>query len=542
MSRTVSIASFTGSVPRRAEHLAPKGHAARAVDCKLSDGTLDSWREPRLVGTVSEGTRSVYQAFECCWLESSECTSWAEGSPEQRHVFATQYPGHDYPVRITLDDDCTPAVYRLGLPCPTDAPVATGPVTYSKGAAARQYAYRFVDSFCNTSGYSAPSETVVVEDGAAVQVSGWNIPAGWDIQEIEILRTASGYEAPLQESENKIDAAWMIVARIPFTQTSYVDTKFNADLNDAAAEDLVEPPPADLRGMTWIKSMNCLAGFAGRAVHFSENNSYYNWPHKLLLDDEVRGLVESNGVIYVATDGAPYVIDGEANCETAGCRRATRMPEPLPMAPCNCGYRSMCAVPSGAVYPTHQGLVFMSGRRAPDIVTKSHYADSDWHLLRPDTMKVQYFEGRLFCFAAGGAFSLAIRDGAGVAAETDMHTELSLRPDELLVSRTGRFYLRFGTEIKEWDRGAQKMPHYWLSGEALIGVPFGFGAAQIRLVAPGEETFKVFCDGYEALSELVYTSDAFPLPLWAVGQEWQMSLSGTAKVKMLSLAPSFTEL
>lgn len=543
MAKNIVTTIFSGSTPRRADHLTPNNQAARAVDCKLTDGALDSWREPRPVRTVAAGTKSIYQAFDCCWIESSECTSFAEGSVEQRHVFASQYPGHDYPVRITFEDafSCTPTVRRLGLPCPGEGLVATAASTYSKDASARQYAYRFVDSFCNVSAYSMPSNTVVVDDGAAVQVSGWDVPVDWDIQEIEILRTATGYESATQESENKIDAAWMIVARIPATQISYLDTKASMDLDEAAGEDIIEPPPADLRGMTWIKSMNCLAGWVDREIYFSENNHYTNWPHKLTLDDNVRGMVESNGILYVATDGAPYVIEGEASCENAGCRKATRMPESLPMAACNCGYRSMVAIPSGAVYPTHQGLVLMRGHQAPDIITRSHYADTDWHLLRPDTIKLAYFEGRLFCFGAGGAFCLAIRDGAGTAGETDLHTELSLRPDELFVNRTGRFYMRFGTEVKEWDRGVVKMQHFYESGESLLGVPFAFGAAQVRM-EPGEERFQVFADGFLALDETLRVSEHFPLPMWAVAQEWRWVLSGTTRVKMVGLAPSTKEL
>lgn len=201
----------------------------------------------------------------------------------------------------------------------------------------------------------------------------------------------------------------------------------------------------------------------------------------------------------------------------------------------------MVSVPGGAVYPTHHGLVIMSGKSAPDILTKSYYADTDWQNLRPDTLKVEYFEGRLFCFMSRGAFCLVIKGGAGTGGEMELHTELSLRPDETFVTRTGRFYLRFGDEVKEWDRGVVKMQHYYESGEALLGVPFGFGAAQIRMDL-GVENFRVTCDGYEALNEDIRTNDTFALPLWATGQEWRWMLSGTARVKMVGLAPSTKEL
>jgi hypothetical protein len=540
MARNLVTTSFSGSTPRRADHLTPNGQSVRAIDCKLTDGALSSWREPRLMHSVAADTKSTYHAFNCCWLDSTKCASWAEGSVEQRHVFATQYNDYDYPVRIITDELCVPTVLRLGLPCPTDKPVATGATVYNKGSAPRQYLFQWEDSLGNVSSASEPSDAIVSEDGAAVQVSGWSIPAGgWDIQKVRIYRSVSGYESAIKESENKIDAAWMLVDEIPATQTSYVDTKFDADLIDAMGEDEVEPPPANLRGITWIRTMNCLAGFMGRELYFTENNNYHNWAYKIQIDDTVKAIVESNDLIYVATDGAPYVVSGASGCETAGCRKAIRMPESLPLV--GGGFRSMIAVPSGAVYPTHSGLVYMQGNRAPDILTRSHYAPEDWQALHPDTLKIGYHEGRLYAFLRKGAFCLAIKDGAGSHAETEHHTELSLRPDEVFVSRLGRLFLRFGAEVKEWNRGVVKMQHFYESGETIVGVPFNFGAAQI-MMAPGTENIRIFVDGWEALNETVNGNEHFPLPLWATGQEFRWVLRGTATVKMVGIAPSSKEL
>lgn len=541
MARNLVTSSFSGSTPRRADHLTPIGQAVKALDCRLSDGSLDSWREPRHIDTVPANTKSVYQAFNCCWLQSTKCASWAEGSVEQRHVFATQYNDFGYPVRIVLGDMCEPTVLRLGLPCPTDRIVATAATTFNKGSASRQYLFQYEDSLGNFSSASEPSETVVVQEGGAVQLSGWAVPTGgWDIQKIRIYRSVAGIEeTAFQESALKIDSAWMLVATIPSTQASYTDTKYDADLIEALGEDEVEPPPAGLRGMTWIRTMNCLAGFVGRELFFTENNSYHNWAYKIKVDDTVKAIVESGDWIYVATDGAPYVIKRETNCENAGCRNAIRMPEPLPLV--GGGFRSMIAIPSGALYPTHSGLVYMSANKAPVILTAKHYAPEDWQELHPDTAKLGYHEGLVFAFFRRGAFCMAVQDGAGTAAETEQHTELSLKPDEIFTSRLGRLYLRFGTDVKEWNRGSEKMPHRYESGENLAGVPFNFGAVQV-LMELGVETLQVFVEGDEVLNETIYKKEHFPLPLWATGQEWRWVLTGTANVKMVGLAPSSKEL
>lgn len=540
--RAIITSSFSGSTPRRADHLVQVNSAVKALDCKLTDGTLQSWRTPRHIMDLPPGTRSVYQTFSCCWLFSSKCAHWAEGSVDQRHVFATEYNDYQYPVRIVLDEACAPTVYRLGLPCPTTrmVPTTASPLTFSKGATPRQYVYQYVDTFGNVSATSEPSIAVIVEDGASVQVSGWSIPTGgWDIQKIRISRSVSGYETPLKESENKIDAAWMRIAEIPASSVSFIDTVSDADLFDATAEDEVSPPPAGLRGITWIRSMNCLAGFMGREIFFTENNNYHNWAYRLKIDDTVKAICESNGVIYVATDGAPYAIPREASCENAGCRNAIRMPDSLPLV--GGGHRSMVAVPSGAVYTSHSGLVLMSGNQPPAFLSATLYDADEWRKMHPDTMRAAYHEGRLYAFFRKGGFCMSIPAGAGTAGEQEKHTELSMRPEEVFVSRLGRLYMREGDALYEWDRGDSLMPHRYESRELIVGIPFNFGALQV-IMDPGTEKVELFVDEDSALEEDLNTSDHFPLPLWATGQLFRWVLSGTARVKLISMAPSTKEL
>lgn len=540
--RAINVAVFGGSTPRRAEHLVPAERAVLALDCKLESGALESWREPRLVHTVAAGARSVYQAFNCCWLTSTQCASWAEGSPEERHVFATQYNDVGYPVRLVLNDLCEPTVLRLGLPCPATRLTVAGGSAPGKGAYARNYAYQFEDRFGHRSTLSEPSLPVVVADGTPVTVSGWAIPAGgWDIQNIIVFRTAAGFESATQQDANTLEAAWMEVARIPAGQASYVDARRNMDLDEALREDVVEPPPEALRGMTWVRSMNRLFGFVGRELWASENGNYHNWPHTQLLDDNIRGVVESNGMLYVVTDGHPYVVQAAVEEAQAGVSPAVRLPESLPLV--GSGYRSVIAVPSGAVYPTHHGLVWMTGTRPPVVLSATFYSEQDWQTLQPDTMRGAYHNGRLFLFFRNGACCMAMRDGASAEAELGAHTELSARPDEVLVTRTGRLFLRQGQEVLEWDRGVQLMPHRYVSTRFLLGVPFNFGAMQIMMHPTGPERVRLEYDGgFEALDETIQQTEVFTLPTWATGQEFQWTLEGTGRVVRVDLSPSMKEL
>jgi hypothetical protein len=544
MTRALRVSTFHGSVPRRAAHLTPLGHAARAIDCRLDDGALASWRTPRVVDTLAPGVKSVHMSGHCCRVDSTcSNTSWAEGPAPLSHVFATQFSDKPWPVRIAFDDMCTPTVTRLGLPCPAERLDAQAPPeAIGKGTTPRQYIYRWRNAYCEESSPSPPSQQLLVADGTAVQLSGWVLPPAaeeWPIVQLAIYRSVSGFESATRVSENKIDAAWMLVDVIDAADVSYLDTKRDADLYEAMDDGRADPPPADLRGVVQVDGANTLVGFVGRDVVFSHNGQPGSWPYRLRLDDTVRGLAESGGVVYVATDGHPYVITGEASCDAAECRRVQRMPEALPLVGC---CTSMSPVPGGAVYPSHDGLVLMSGNQAPRLITASHYAARDWQALHPDTVKAAYHMGRLFVFARNGAFILGVNVGATTnAQDTAHHTELSLRPQAAWVTRTGRLLLRLGDSVVEWDRGATLMPHRYESGDVLAGVPVGMGAAQV-LMAPGDERLQVYVGGVLAADDTFMGDGVVSLPLWAVGQSFRFVLTGTAHVYSVSIAPSTKEL
>ena len=71
--------SFKGSVPRMAAHLVSEQSAAVAMDCRFDHGTLQSWREPRLMQELAADTRTVYD-HECCTLEFAGCVDAAKGA------------------------------------------------------------------------------------------------------------------------------------------------------------------------------------------------------------------------------------------------------------------------------------------------------------------------------------------------------------------------------------------------------------------------------------------------------------------------------
>lgn len=531
-----TIKRFGGSAPRVADHLVGEAVAAEALDCKFWHGTLESWREPLLIRALAPNTKTT-SLYDCCWVDFDEYVDIAYGPVNCRKLFSTgaeEWPAvHEF-------DGCNVTTRRLGVPCAYAAPSTTAGAVGTKSTEGRSYAYQYRNAAGERGALSKASQAQLYTDGQAVVVSGWEVPdASWGVTHVRIFRSVSGHQTG-REPGNVFDTAWMLVGEAPITAPSFIDNKFNEDLIEALEEDVADPPPQNLRGIVWIKSMNALAGFIGKRVYFSENNSYHQWPYFIDLDDNVCALAESNEVIYAATDGAPYVIAGETSCATAACRKAIRLPVVYPMV--SCGNRHMAAVAQGAVYPTHDGLVALSGTSAPILLTQPLYAPDDWHKLVPSSVLPVEFNGKLFVFAHGGAFVLNLANGAESNWPLESHSELSDRNVlDAFVARTGEFYIVKEGYVYQWDRGAQLRQHRWKSPKLIAPTMLNFGAARL-LHSQGEEHVKITVDGRVAVDRGVLSARVFTLPMWAHGSTWQVELSGTSTVELFSMGTAMKDL
>lgn len=535
---SVTFKQFGGSVPRLAPHLLSGVAAAVALDCRLHHGTLQSWREPLYVRPVPEGTKTSV-LYDCCWLDFQTCVDLAPGPVTCRQLFATG--NEEWPAIYEFDADCEPTVKRLGLPCPLTAPsVVTGAGGAPKDTEGRAYAYQYRNADADRSALSRASQAVLIRDGQSVLISGWDVPdASWGVTEVLIYRTVTGYQTG-REPGNTLDTVWMLVGTAAIGAPSFTDNLRNDELINAIEEDVATPPPANLRGITAIASMNALVGYVGNQLFFSENNSYHHWPYTLTLDDNICAIVEDNGVLYVATDGHPYVVSAAVDCKNAGCRTAKRLDVPMPMV--GCGNRRMAAIPGGAVYPTHDGLAAITAASSmPVLMTEPLYAPDDWHKLHPDTIRPVVAEGQLFVFARNGAFVMDL-PGASGGWNLDSHSELSDRDViDAFVSRTGDFYIVKPTGVFQWNRGRTLRPHRWQSPVLVTPAPVNFGAANLHNQG-GAETVTLSVNGRQVLSREVLSPREFRLPNWASGTRWQVTLEGTATVSLFSMATSMKEL
>lgn len=541
MANDFTISNFKGSLPRLSPHLIDQGKAAKAVDCNLHSGRLSSWREPKKLRDVPEGTKTVHR-FGCCWADFDSCVDIAHGPVTCTRAFVTGY--REYPITIQFDADCNMIEHRLGVPCPDRAPSASTVSdlddTDEKDLEGRSYAYQYVNRYDERGALSPGSKAENVRDGQPVVVSGWATPdASWGIDRIRIYRTVTAHTDSMSPNELMI-ASWMLVAEIPVTDTSFTDKAHNEDLLSALEEDLVPPPPADLQGIIWVDKMNTLAGFVGRRVYFNNNNEYHHWPHYFDLDDTITAMVESNGVLYVMTRGRPYCISAEGSCAAAECREIVRLPGEYPMV--GFGNKHTTRLGSGAVYPSHDGLVLLNGNSAPTLYTWQLYSPEIWQELEPHTAVLEEVSGKLFAFFANGAFITSSMGDSKQGWSNDFHTELSDRDVvDVFKLDTGELCLLKPDGVYLWNRGDELRPHLWVSGEVAFPTPRAMGAVNARF-ANGPEHLKIVSDERTVLDRDILSKRVMRLPMWAHGSYWHFELSGTAEVAVLSIAPSMHDL
>lgn len=541
MANDFTVNNFKGSNPRIAAHLIGDGYAQKAVDCNLHSGRLSAWREPLFLREVPQGTVTSYR-LGCCWLDFPSCVDVAMGPVTCKRVFITGW--RDYPVALEADEDCNLTEHRLGVPCPLRAPSADvsdeASDAVEKDYEGRSYAYQYVNAFNERGALSPGSKAQNIKEGQPVVVSGWEVPdETWGVTSIRIYRTVSGYETG-HEKGNEQDTFWLFVDEIPISETAYVDKKYNENLISAAEEDLVPPPPENLQGIIWIESMNTLAGFVGNRVYFSKNSEYHHWPYYLDLDDTISALCESNGIVYALTRGRAYAITGAADCDHAGCRSALRLPGNYPMV--GFGNKHVVKLHAGVAYPSHDGMIFISGNSAPTVYTWQLYSPEEWQYMEPHTMVGSERGGKLFIFMGRGAFIIKAPDSQEHGWDNDYHTELSDRGvTDVIELSTGELVLLKEDELHVWNRGEALRPYLWISGQYTM--PYARSMGACRLYFDGGSAYvRITVDDREVINRDFMSSRAVRLPMWAHGFRWVMELSGTADIALASIAPSTHDL
>lgn len=565
------VDTFGGVRPRHNRRLGPTSRASVALNVDLSSGNLRPIRQPKSVAK-SLNCIGNFAVFGCAIVtDVNPCASFATGVGKCHRLFATGLCGYPYPVTAEYDPGCsldvvTPNWVRLGLvqpeavsfSVPALAPPIAAPSIIQGDQPKREhrdYVVTYVNSFGEESAPSLGSEDAQAADQdavATITIGPRPDPSeGWDIQSIRIYRMLTGAEGdqyPIEEPVylfvDEIDAGmdtWSV-------NIEYIDAVNANRLEEPAPLDCTQAPPEGLQGIIEL-STGSLAGFTGKQLWFSQPFEYHNWNCWLDLDDCIKGIGETDGMIYVATDGVPYTVaaaapEGDCLC----CREVHKHTEPAPLAS---DQRSVVVVTGGVVFPTNDGLVKLSGASMA-VLTYDDIDETAWRSMYPSTIKGAALNGKYYAFGRE-AFSYDHSDGTFSEGGTGAHTRMinySYNVDAVFTSRKGYMYIAMGDEIYQWDAGDDFEVYAWRSKLIQSHARWNWSAARLlyedggAMVSTSEAVYFTVFDGRnKPLHNVrVINEQPFRLPSGLRERAFEVEIRGKAEVSAFAVATSVREL
>lgn len=541
---SINIKKFSGMSPRANPRVRPPHVAELALDVDLDNGTLKPFREPLLVHTATQDVLAFAQ-FDCCWLTSERCASYARPWPSCPYVVESEGTT-GYPRIATFENACAGNWCRLGNPCPDIAPIATllTAVVQDKTIELRAYRYSFVNDLDLEGGASPPSVSFNVNDGGSVmlQLPSVSPDAEWCTKSIRIYRTATPFETG-QEPSNPQNTEWYLVDEVPVGTASYLDTKRLLDLGGDQGQigiftqEEALPPPADLECVVGLEN-GMMAGISQGRVYMSEPFNPQSWPLRLVkafYEPAVR-LAAVGQMLYVATTGSPYSIVAKQDAEGKGCMEVYRHRLPMPIV----SKRSMVAGTAGAYFATKNGVVFLQGQTAR-VISEAVLSKTDFQKLRPNTMIGGVQDNYYFGFTEVAAIKLRTPEPENLDPENIMYTQLSDRPDGAWTSPEGNLFLLFGREIKQWNASNRLRQYLWRSTRVDSPRRIAYSSSKVERESGGTLEIEYISDKGNYTRRLD-DSDPARLPNWFSVLDVQMEHRGTAEVTESSIATTIPAL
>jgi hypothetical protein len=407
----ITIDEFAGQYPRLAASALPDSGAQIAANVRLTSKSLRSLNSSSPVSaTLPAGTQSIYSLGA---YGSSVILAWntdvdVAPSPIADSEYKVYYTDGGDPKKTSLALATSGAApypanwYYLGVPAPTTAPtLASSTTTTNLASGTYAYVFTYVTKFGTTlteeSGPS-PAQLITLASPGQVTLTFPTAPSttNRNYQYINVYRSTSG--------------AYVLVAQIPFSSTTFTDNISAANIPGTALPSLGWlPPPTGLLGICALPS-GVLVGFIGNQIWFSEPGYPHAWPLKYMqaFDAPIVAIKTFGNNVAVATAKYPYV--------GTGVYPSTFTFQRLPMLEPCVSKRSMAADEEGAVYASNNGLVSI-GLDSMQILTAAELTRQEMANYNPSVMLGAIFERRYYGFTtvygSSGSVQRALIVGRG---------------------------------------------------------------------------------------------------------------------------------
>lgn len=331
----------------------------------------------------------------------------------------------------------------------------------------KSYAYTWVSEWGEESTLSPPSNLLLLTSGQRVIVSALpsSAPVGnYNIVSYNIYRTNTG----------DLGTNYQFVANQTITATTtYTDNVIDASLGAIVESTFYAAPPADLAGILNMAN-GMTAAFHDNELCFSEPYKPHAWPpeYRYSVDYPIVAIGAVGNSLIVTTQGRPYIATGNHPSTV------TVYPLDLPY-PC-LSKRALVNMGTGIMYPSFEGLVFVSGT-SPQLASVQLITRDDWVSFYPTTMFSRYYDGKYFgnfVTPDGEHRSFIFQnatDRLALLVFTNIWASAGFSDPQ-----TGIYYFVQNNFLYEWDEPDQLLSTMdWKSKDFAVEKPVNMGVAKI---------------------------------------------------------------
>lgn len=473
---------FRGLLPRSKS--VNQATVVKAENVDLSDGTLRPWRELKQLST------DVMENGYFC-----EC----DVKPIERCQTITELKAACGFKVLSGKDEATLACN----PCQPDQPLGvfysdeiptitvTTPVVFGtseekdRQISKRSYAYTYVDCYNREGLLSLKSDPIDCIDGEQVVVSGFTAPPSQHgIVKINIYRTATGYRSGSEEAVEDATNLFF-VGSVDNSTTALMDSTPDELLGAICLADDNFPPDERLRGIKLYEPTNQLVGFFGTEVHFSAGNFTHIFPIDFKYDlrlqgDKITNILPYDEGVYVFTSYRVYFISNIVNeLRTVYTVDNLELPNYV-----GTDDNSLMVTRFGVIYTSKEGLILATQGRYENL-TLPWFTKNDWLKLKPDSIKLGFYEDHIFMSFADVTYLLHLSN------EDTKQRELTTIPDKVnkfITSPNGELVLLKQDGVHQWDAGDSTRESSW---ELKIGSGKKVNLKRVQLESEGLPTTSI---------------------------------------------------
>lgn len=418
--------------------------------------------------------------------------------------------------------------YNLGIPAPAAAPTISSFTAPPNAASSetRVYCYTYVSAYGEEGPPSPVSAAATLDPAQSAGLTGMSTgPSGaYNIATKRIYRSSTvGASAQFQ-----------FVAEVPVANTSYTDTRTQAQLGEILPSTDWVAPPTGLRGLKALPN-GAAIGFKDNTAYLSEPNLPHAWPHEYPIEDTIVGIGVFRQSAVLLTTGKPYMM--------SGADPAAMSTERLELSQGCVSKRSIVDTGDGVIYASPDGLVSISSAGI-DIITKDLLTREQWQAFNPSSMVAAVHDNRYHVVyqTAAGARGMMVFDFSGQGAS---FTTTSINAATAITAlyadaRSDTLYLAQGTDIVRFNAGSA-LTYTWRS--KLFRAPFALNFGKAQVVATSYPvTFRLYGDGVLRHTKSVTDNNLFHLPSGYRALDYEIEVTGTSRVTQISVTTSAEEM